>query len=1463
MEYPGKLFAALSLSLFLFLLLLLPASGSDLIEVLPVNSRILRLTFDDGYVENRGTGNDLARKWPLDLEDALRTASYLVISPDDPQYADGLAPAGLGRKSKIHDVSSVCDWDGQKCLNTYIQHHYIYLLLPSAMANGGHYTIKVAGLADNLDEWSFVYDVKTTRSVAVHTNHLGYSPRAAKRYAYISQWMGDLGPLDMDLFEGSRFDICPVNPGGTPGGTVFNGQISKQKDYETGTPDSDKPDVGPGMNFVKSDVWECDFSGFDTPGEYILSIENVGCSYPFRIHDDAAHEAFYHAARALYFERAITALPEAYAGIYHRPEWTGRHLVYTPVRTMDLTDESGKNQKQNIFDRIDYSFDVDSIRGWYHDAGDWDGYFSHFRVPRSLMHAYELAPENFNDGELNIPESQEMNGFGNTRLPDILDEAVWLVDYFRHNIGPTGGIFGSRVHPDISDRSGLTDAASHESQGFVFKDDSRPLTTSFADYRTWIVHGEDPRDSYAFASIAAQYVHCLKIASVRTGEDYSALMADYLESAENACDWASANTLAGDEEARHFVENRAAAAAWLYKVTGAEKYLDRLKTDLSYKNITASTTDPGESKWAVWAYATIDGSDPLYAGTFDAALQSDLVRVVEKYAYKRVVESIRDRNRSMRMGGDFSQPVWNGQATTPWILPAMVAHRVTGSQEYLDACFLTADYFLGGNQLNYTWLTGIGHEHPIHILHVDSRQDNIFGNIPGIPPYSPRTRCDWMQFQGNSCDYGGPWDNDFFLLDGRIYPSYEDDNGQTQWPVHELWFDQYTSPAGAEFTIHQNIAPAAAAYGFLCAPGGTAPANQAPLVTFSVDGTGIIEGDKLEIQVSAGDPDGWIYKTELYGNNRLVKTIHGAVASITWENIPAGSNRIFVKVTDNMGRWTTTDTITLQVAENPEVPGIVFNMEESERYGITGRTVTLDVTVTGNVDTVRFYNDYELIGTTLQVPYDLQWTPQSRGEYKIRAEATDSGSGLTAGDHLFFWARDRPYLLDLRVPVLQLEPVFDPDIFAYTLELPLYVNDPPVLRYESVTGSTVILQEAAGIDQRVYVSREERTTVIRVEEEGDPSNFSEYRVTYRLNTGAPPSVTDTILFETFGDEDSGFDGLASDYTKFSSAGVAGFIADSVQINEWWQVSPVDRGASGEAKLWLTRHADAGDTLHLTGIDISGYTAITGLSWWSFANTGWTGYYTKAPATEISVDGGEYRKLFIPGELDAAKFNCQSQWGKLDLSLNVPLNGSAMTFRIGTYDDQQWMIDDILLLTETGECYSTLRSLGLSSGSLDYDPDVLTYHVELDTNVVPEVNYAPTNEEAVVTVTPAVAVNQNTHPLEADRTTTVSVANCGGQTDYRIVFTTTIAGFREVPRDNLQVFPNPAERYITLKGAETSTRIEIWNLPGLKLRSLPLDGKPSRIDIADLPAGIYIVKIFNGEAITATFKLVKTTGTVNH
>src|SRR5205814_153778 len=89
-------------------------------------------------------------------------------------------------------------------------------------------------------------------------------------------------------------------------------------------------------------------------------------------------------------------------------------LIYTTVRFTEWGSEGGdaKTLLGNSKGAIESA-------GWYQDAGDWDSYYSHLRVAQELLLVYQMAPRNFVDGDLNIPESG--NG-----VPDILDEAAWL-----------------------------------------------------------------------------------------------------------------------------------------------------------------------------------------------------------------------------------------------------------------------------------------------------------------------------------------------------------------------------------------------------------------------------------------------------------------------------------------------------------------------------------------------------------------------------------------------------------------------------------------------------------------------------------------------------------------------------------------------------------------------------------------------------------------------------------------------------------------------------------------------------------------------------------------------------------------------------------------------------------------------------------------------------------------------------
>jgi hypothetical protein len=248
--------------------------------------------------------------------------------------------------------------------------------------------------------------------------------------------------------------------------------------------------------------------------------------------------------------------------------------------------------------------------------------------------------------------------------------------------------------------------------------------------------------------------------------------------------------------------SKAYAAAWLYKLTGNTAYQTAFIENNPLTSSNLSKFD--ELKWAIWAYITTPNATP----GLERARQEDLIQAAKKYAQQQVVDPI-ERNRSFRMGGNWMMPIIVGQPTTPWVMPAILAYETTREEKFLNAVQLTCDYMLGGNPLDMVWVTGLGKQFPTQILHMDSWYDRKDQMVPGIVLYGPIHPCDWMSGPGGTCDYNGPWDADFSRT--TAYPAHD------RWPVHELYFENRYCPPTNEFTVHQNIAPAAAAYGYLSA----------------------------------------------------------------------------------------------------------------------------------------------------------------------------------------------------------------------------------------------------------------------------------------------------------------------------------------------------------------------------------------------------------------------------------------------------------------------------------------------------------------------------------------------------------------------------------------------------------------------------------------------------------------------
>jgi hypothetical protein len=764
--------------------------ASDIVEVQPLTDQILMVHCDDGFVEHHKIGQPRSQEVvhvdPLDTAAAQETASYRLSSDDDPAYREPKRPTRVGRKSKGTDFAWFADtWEDGRAVNHRPDHaseHWLYLVLPSPLVRGKTYRLDTGGLAKNGATWTLTFDERTSRSEAVHVNLLGYAPEAPRKVGDVSHWMGDLGSLPWSRDVDRRF-LLVSQPSGK---VVYHGQAAFRAP-------ADQPETGqahetPHGNYQNADTLECDFSEFRAPGQYVLAVQGIGCSFPFRIEADVYRPAFTAVARALYHNRSGIELKAPYTEFArpapHNPRQTpgfAGKLLYTTVRWPEWGSEGGDPKAL-----LAGSKGPLDAWGWYQDAGDWDSYDSHIRVPQELLLAYELAPGNFRDGDLNLPESG--NG-----LPDLLDEAAWLPRFLfrlRHELLEKGYGTGGVALRIAGDAFGSDEGTRADGQKIA--------RGSWQDTdRTWVVSGENPWTSYAYAGAAAHLAALLKRLGTADPEGV-----DWRREAVESYAWASQNTRPGDADgpAGESLHNaRAYAAAALWRLTGEASYEQAVREATA--DVTPTTLLTDAARYAPFLY-TLPGA----AAKPDPELVARLRRAVLFTADQIGIEV--PAKRALRWAGNWWMPMLGGQQTTPLALEVAVGEALTRDSDpkkaraYRAALYTTADYFLGGNPLNLAWITGIGPRHPNQVFHLDAWYNGKDRFHPGLIPYGP-----WRKQN----DRGqGPWDADW--PNPTLHPPID------AWPGAERWYDNRCSPTNSEFTIHQNLGPAAAIYGLLCAP---------------------------------------------------------------------------------------------------------------------------------------------------------------------------------------------------------------------------------------------------------------------------------------------------------------------------------------------------------------------------------------------------------------------------------------------------------------------------------------------------------------------------------------------------------------------------------------------------------------------------------------------------------------------
>lgn len=501
----------------------------------------------------------------------------------------------------------------------------------------------------------------------------------------VNQWgYAATGPKQASIVDASRRPV-PWSLRDTVGKTVASGRTQVRGD-----------DAMSGDH-----VHIADFSSVRKAATgYTLAVGDE-VSLPFDILKSPYDSLRRDALTYFYHHRSGTPIDAKYVGeAYARP---AGHVGVTPNK--------GDVEVPCLPGTCDYSLDV---RGGWYDAGDQGKYVVNGALAAwQLMDSYERSLstwdfEGLRDGLLPIPEQ------GN-RIPDVLDEARWEVEFLLRMQVPQGKPLAGMAHHKIHDLAWT------------------PLPTlPHKDSQPRYLHAPSTAATLNLAAAGAQ---CARVWAVWD----RAFSQRCLAAAESAWQAAVANPAryapradsvgGGPYDDTTVSDEFSWAAAELYASTGERGYLDRVGTKLTADGF--SWRDTG--------------------GLTDLTI----VRLPFRFPFNRVAEA---RERVLRVADGYVRNlssqgypnpylpsdgvyVWgSNSATTNNAMILATAYDLSHRKEYLDAVWSSMDYLLGRNGLNQSFVTGYGERasrnqhHRIFANELDPKLPNPpAGSIAGGP----------------------------------------------------------------------------------------------------------------------------------------------------------------------------------------------------------------------------------------------------------------------------------------------------------------------------------------------------------------------------------------------------------------------------------------------------------------------------------------------------------------------------------------------------------------------------------------------------------------------------------------------------------------------------------------------------------------------------------------------------------
>ncbi|NJR71466.1 MAG: hypothetical protein HC771_24755 [Synechococcales cyanobacterium CRU_2_2] len=346
---------------------------------------------------------------------------------------------------------------------------------------------------------------------------------------------------------------------------------------------------------------------------------------------------------------------------------------------------------------------LENAWGGYKDAGDWDRRIQHLGGTRQHLELLEIFPDYFATVDLNIPETtdsfataESLNAaHPDNGIPDILDESLWSLDFFRRLQNADGGV-----------RGGIESAES-----------PRAGEVSWQESLNVFAYAADPWSSYIYAGVAARAARVLK--------NYDAdLAAVYEESAIRAMNWAEAETPTDPKYDRNEIrDERNLAALELYLLTKDTRWNNIFLADTVFSG---AQCGPGQPCADVFEF---EKHDQQQAAALYARAPENLTNTVIKDNTAAAIIRAAENSLAVQNGGNITfngveglavngtafgwtknrsfTPLGVAQLATPQVDALLQAYTITGKQDYVDSAVLASQFSAGANPSNTVYTTGL------------------------------------------------------------------------------------------------------------------------------------------------------------------------------------------------------------------------------------------------------------------------------------------------------------------------------------------------------------------------------------------------------------------------------------------------------------------------------------------------------------------------------------------------------------------------------------------------------------------------------------------------------------------------------------------------------------------------------------------------------------------------------------